>query len=72
MLLVLLALEAFLAALLKEVFIRDPIRAFAYNFPFNSLGVGDNSLLVASLDKELVLIQRAYYLCSFLALIDIL
>ena len=72
MLLVLLALEAFLAALLKEVFVRDPVSAFAYNFPFDSLGVGDDSLLVAPLDKELVLTQRASYLCSLLALIDIL
>jgi hypothetical protein len=71
-LLVLLALEAPLAALFKDVLVRDLVSTFVYNFPFNRLGVEDNSLLVASLDKELVLIQRASYLCGLLALIDIL
>ena len=72
MLLVLPALEAFLAALLKEVFGGDPVSAFAYDFPFDSLGVGDDSLLVAPLDEELVLTQRLSYLCGLSALIDIL
>jgi hypothetical protein len=54
-LLVLLALEAPLAALFKDVLVRDLVSTFAYNFPFNRLGIGDNSLLVAPLNKELVL-----------------
>jgi hypothetical protein len=71
-LLVLLALEAPLAALFKDVLVRDLVSTFAYNFFFNRLGIRDNSLLVAPLDKEVVLTQRASYLCSLSALIEIL
>jgi hypothetical protein len=71
-LLVLLALEAPLAAFFKDVLVRNLVSTFIYNFFFNRLGIENNSLLVAPLDKELVLTQRASYLCSLLALLDIL
>ena len=71
-LLVLPAPEAFPAALLEEVFVGDPVSAFAYDFPFNGPGVGDDSLLVAPSDEELVLTRRASHSCGLSALIDIL
>jgi hypothetical protein len=71
-LLVLPALEAPLAALFEDVLVGDLVSTFAYDFPFDGPGVGDDSLLVAPLDEELVLIWRASHSCGSSALMDIL